>query len=56
MPNDSATETTDLVEILQDHGLSVEEIGQAADDGIIVNVSREGKYLYTLTISRTPGY
>lgn len=59
MPNthsDLIGETTDLVEILQAQGLYTEEVGPASDGGTIINVLREGKYLYTITITRTPGH
>jgi hypothetical protein len=49
-------EADNLLLALRGYGYEVEPVGDAADDGTIVNLLREGEYLLTLTITRTPGY
>lgn len=44
-----------LLALLAHKGLRTEEVGDY-ETGRIVNISADGEYLYTLTISRTPGY
>ena len=51
-----ARDTEHVISALQDAGYYTEEIGAAADNGTIVNLLRDGEYLLTLTITKTPGY
>ena len=45
-----------LLALLAHKGLQIEEVGDY-ETGRIVNISSaDGEYLYTLTISRTPGH
>jgi len=56
MPNATTAATEELLAQLSDLGYQIEEIGSAADDGSIVNLHRDGQYVLTLTVTRTPGY
>jgi len=56
MPNTTQTEVDDLLEALREQGYSTEDVGSGVGDSAIVNILRDGDYVLTLTLSRTPGY
>jgi hypothetical protein len=55
MPN-VISEVENILQTLQDTGYYTEEVQQNGDGTGIFNISRDGDYMVTMTLTRTPGY